>query len=350
LSSGPTTITERPVVDPLAEQVLAEPALLALEHVGERLQRALVGAGDDPAAAAVVEQRVDRFLQHPLLVADDDVGRPQLHQPLQPVVAVDDPAVEIVEIGGREPAAVERHQRPQLGRDDRDHGQDHPFRPVAGMDERLDQLQPLGELLGLEFGGRLGDLDPQIVAQLLQIHAGQDLADRLGPDRHREGVLAILVLGLQHLFFRQELVLLQWRQAGLDDDEVLEIENPLEVLERHVEQQPDAARQRLQEPDVGHRRGQLDMAHAVAAHLRQGHLDTALLADDALVLHPLVLAAQALVVLDRTEDAGAEQPVTLGLERAVVDGLGLLDLAERPGQDFFRAGDRDLDLIEDLRR
>jgi hypothetical protein len=27
----------------------------------------------DAAAAAVVEQRVDRFLQHPLFVADDDV-------------------------------------------------------------------------------------------------------------------------------------------------------------------------------------------------------------------------------------------------------------------------------------
>ena len=51
------------IVDALAEQVLAETALLALEHVGERLQRALVGAGDDAAAAAVVEQRVDRFLQ-----------------------------------------------------------------------------------------------------------------------------------------------------------------------------------------------------------------------------------------------------------------------------------------------
>ena len=74
LSSGPTTITERPgVVDALAEQVLAETAPLALQHVGQRLQRALVGAGDDAAAAAVVEQRVDRLLQHALLVADDDV-------------------------------------------------------------------------------------------------------------------------------------------------------------------------------------------------------------------------------------------------------------------------------------
>ena len=55
------------------------------------------------------------------------------------------------------------------------------------------------------------------------------------------------------------------------------------------------------------RRCELDMAHAVAAHLRQRHFDAALLADDALVLHALVLAAQAFVVLDRPEDAGAEQ-------------------------------------------
>src|SRR5690606_10063557 len=107
---------------------------------------------------------------------------------------------------------------------------------------------------------------------------------------------------------------------------------------------------RLQEPDVGDGRGQLDMAHALAAHAAQRDLDAALLADDALVLHALVLAAQALVVLDRTEDAGAEQAVALGLERAVVDRLRLLDLAERPGLDLFRAGERDADGIEGLRR
>src|SRR5205807_7561088 len=98
----------------------------------------------------------------------------------------------------------------------------------------------------------------------------------------------------------------------------------------HVEQQTDAARQRLQEPDVRHRRGELDMAHALAPDARQRDLDRALLADDALVLHALVLAAQALVVLDRPEDARAEQAVALGLEGAVIDRLGLLDLAVRP--------------------
>src|SRR5438874_12703561 len=98
-----------------------------------------------------------------------------------------------------------------------------------------------------------------------------------------------------------------------------------------------------------HRRGELDMAHAVAAHLRQGDLDAALLTDDAAVLHPLVLAAQALVILDRPEDAGAEQPVPLRLEGAIVDRLGLLDLAVGPGADALRAGDRDPDLVEPLR-
>jgi len=55
---------------------------------------------------------------------------------------------------------------------------------------------------------------------------------------------------------------------------------------------------------------------------------TALLADDPLVLHALVLAAQALVVLDRTKDARAEQSIAFGLERAVVDRLRLLYFAE----------------------
>src|SRR4029077_13351406 len=122
-----------------------------------------------------------------------------------------------------------------------------------------------------------------------------------------------------------------------------------ELLQLHVEQQADAARQRFQEPDVGDRRGQLDMAHALAADLRDGDLDAALFADDALVLHALVLAAQALVVLDRAEDARAEQAVTLRLERAVVDGLRLLDLAEGPAANLFRARNADLDLVERLR-
>ena len=96
-------------------------------------------------------------------------------------------------------------------------------------------------------------------------------------------------------------------------------------------------------------RGKLDVAHPLAANLRQRHFDAALLADDAAELHALVLAAQALVVLDRAKDAGAEQTVALRLEGPIVDGLGLLDLAIRPGADLFRAGDLDFDLVESHR-
>src|SRR5258708_15575699 len=92
------------------------------------------------------------------------------------------------------------------------------------------------------------------------------------------------------------------------------------------------------------------MAHALAPDPRQRYFDRAFFADDALVLHPLVLAAQALVILDRPKDARAEQTVALGLEGAVVDGLRLLDLAVGPGQNLFRARDGDSDLVEDLSR
>ena len=73
------------VVDALAEQVLTEAALLALEHVREGLERAVARAGDRAAAAAVVEQRVDGLLQHALLVVHDDLGRAEVEQSLEAV-------------------------------------------------------------------------------------------------------------------------------------------------------------------------------------------------------------------------------------------------------------------------
>src|SRR5205085_4243244 len=96
------------IIDALAEQVLAEAALLALEHVAQGLQRTLVGARDRASAAAVVEQCVDRLLEHSLFVADDDVRGAKLDEPLETVVAVDDSAREVVEVGRREAAAVQR--------------------------------------------------------------------------------------------------------------------------------------------------------------------------------------------------------------------------------------------------
>ncbi len=90
----------------------------------QRLQRPVAGAGDGAPAAAVVEQRVDGLLQHALLVVDDDLGRAEVEQPLEAVVAVDHAAVEVVEVGGREAPAVELHHGAQLRRD-HGHGVEH---------------------------------------------------------------------------------------------------------------------------------------------------------------------------------------------------------------------------------
>src|SRR6476660_5914830 len=92
------------------------------------------------------------------------------------------------------------------------------------------------------------------------------------------------------------------------------------------------------------------MAHALAPYARQRHLNRALLADDALVFHALVLAAQALVILDRPENAGAEQAVSLRLEGPVVDRLRLFNFAVGPRQNLLGARDRYPDLVEDLSR
>ena len=105
-------------------------------------------------------------------------------------------------------------------------------------------------------------------------------------------------------------------------------------------------RNALEVPDVADRGGELDVAHAVAAHLGARDLDAAALADDALEADALVLAAVALPVLGRTEDLLAEESVLLRLERAVVDGLGLLDLAARPLADLLRARESDAQSIE----
>ena len=152
--------------------------------------------------------------------------------------------------------------------------------------------------------------------------------------------------------------------ARLDDDVVRVVDHLLEIAERDVEQVAHRARQRLEEPDVRDRHRELDVAHALAPHLGQRHLDAAAVADHAAVADALVLPAVALPVLHRTEDALAEEAILLRLERAVVDGLGLGDLAPRPpgaqplhlqalallgilgAADLLGRGDADLDEVE----
>jgi len=99
---------------------------------------------------------------------------------------------------------------------------------------------------------------------------------------------------------------------------------------------------------VADRHREFDMPHALAPDTGEGDFNTAAVADHAAMLDALVFAARALPVLDGTEDALAEQAALFRLESAVVDGLGILDLALGPSTHGLRAGDGDADVINQV--
>ena len=200
--------------------------------------------------------------------------------------------------------------------------------------ERLDHLKALEQFDALLAGGCF-KIRFQFLRKLVEIKLGQQLLDGLRPHAGAEIVLirflevAVLLFGKQRVFFKI-------RNARIDDNIRREIEDLLQQARRHIEQQPHAAARSLKIPDMRNRRGQLDVAHALAAHLGARDLDAAAFADLALVADALVAAAIAFPVLCRSKDLFAEQPFTLRLEGAVVDGFRLLNLAPRPFADKIR--------------
>ena len=84
---------------------------------------------------------------------------------------------------------------------------------------------------------------------------------------------------------------------------------------------------------------QLNVAHSFTANGSLRDFDAAAIADNTLIADLLVLAAGALPVLCRTEDALAEQTVTLRLLRTIVNRLRLLYFAIGPFPDFFRGSE-----------
>ena len=326
------------VIDAFAEKVLAETALLAFERIRERLERAVVGAAQHAAAAAVVEQRVDRFLQHALFVADDHVRRMQLHQLLEPVVAVDDAAIEIVEIGGGETAAIERDERTKFRWNHRQNVENHPLRFVTRFAEAFDHAQTLGELqlfllrsFGLHFFANVfaQKFDIDLLEKFFDAfgaHHGDELARRLG-----------ILLELPLAFVRDHFALRKIGHfARIDNNVGFEIKHALEFTKRDIEQVADAGRQPLEEPHVRAGAGEFDMAQAFPAYARQRHFDAALVADHAAMLHPLVLAAETFPVRDGSEDPRAEETVPFRLERTVIDSFRFGNFAVAPASDLLR--------------
>ena len=80
---------------------------------------------------------------------------------------------------------------------------------------------------------------------------------------------------------------------------------------------------------------QLDVSHTLTTYLLLCYLNTATVTDDTLITDTLVLTALALVVLYRTEDALAEETITLGFICTIVDGFWFQYLTTWVVQNLF---------------
>ena len=366
------------IIHTLTEQVLTETTLLTLEHVAQGLQRTVGGAGDRAATTTVVEQGIDGFLQHALFVVEHDFRSAELDQSLQTVVTVDHTTVEVVEIGSGETATVELHHRAQIRRNDRNHVEHHGLRLVAGGQEGVDDLQSL-QGAGLALAGTGVDLFAQLLGSGFKIEVLQALLNGFGAHAAFEVIaVAVFHLGavaqlgacgalgfafglkfsqigfdlLGTLFDFRVAALLQVGdivvELVLQTRKILmtlflidagdhvggEVDDLFQILRSDVQQVAQTGRNTLEEPDVGHRSGKLDMAHALTTNTALGDFHTAAFADDALEAHALVLAP----VAGRSEDLLAEQAVFLRFQGTVVDGFRLLDLAVAPVTDIVGGG------------
>ncbi len=84
------------IVDPFPQQVLTKSPLFPFEHIAERFQRPVPRPFDRFLSLGVVEQDIDRLLQHPFFIPNDHLRRLENDEPPQPVIAVYNPTVKII--------------------------------------------------------------------------------------------------------------------------------------------------------------------------------------------------------------------------------------------------------------
>ena len=315
------------VVHTFTEQVLTETALFAFEHIGKGLERTVSGTGDGAAVTAVVEQSVNSFLKHTLFVADNDFGGVELQQAFQTAVAVDDTTIEVVEVTGGKAAAIQRNQRTEIRGDHRQNSHNHPFRTGIAGHEAFHETDALGKFLADRFIVGAVKHSGKIAVHGGQINAFQQRLES-GSTHFSGEAIAVVFASLVIFQFGKGLTFDQRSITRIGNDVEFVVNHIFEVLGRHIEHQTDTAGSTLEEPDVSHRHGQFDMAHALTAHFCLSNFDAAAVTDDAFVLDAFVLSAVTFPVPGGTENAFAEKTALFGFEGTIVDGFRILDFTE----------------------
>ena len=152
----------------------------------------VVARGHNATSPPVIDESINSFLKHALLIADDYLGRTQLHKAPQTVVPVDYPAIEVVEVANHEAPAVQLDYGPQRRRQYRKDGQNCPLRLVLTELKRFDQLQPLTDLLTVSSRST-ADLLTKLPVQSTQIELLENLQNSLSPHTHLEDSVVLVL-------------------------------------------------------------------------------------------------------------------------------------------------------------
>ena len=316
------------IINAFTKQVFTKTTLLTLDHIGQGFQRTIRGTQHRPLAAIVIKQSVNRLLQHPFFVADNDFGCVQVHQFPQAVIAVDDTPIQVIQVTGRKVATVQQDKRAEIRWDDRDHIEDHPFGSIVTVTNGLDNFEPVDQVFLFLFGTSLIEFDSQLLGQLDQIQFIEQLTDRFGTHIRLKGSISKLGPRGAILFFGEQLLWFQFGRTRIDDHVILEVDHFLKRTGFHVQQVPEPGRHRFKEPDMNHGCSKFDVPHSLTANTTVSDFHTTAVTDHALVLHSTVLAASTLPVLLRSENTLTEQAILLRTISSVVDRFGFLDFPE----------------------
>ena len=338
------------IVHTFTQQVLTETSLFTAEHGGERFQLSVRRSGECFSSSAVIDQRVHSFLQHTLFVFDDHFRSGNFHHLLEAVIAVDNAAIQIVQIGRSESAAVQLYHRTDIRRYYGKHGKNHPFGAVAALSERFHHFQTLDSLYGFLPLRVLRDDLPAAFGFFIQIHRHQKFADRFRAHAYFQtgnGRFAVFLFDFAQLLFGDDLFYGKFVHAARIEHHVFrEIKHFFQRLRAHIEKQTDFGRHAFKIPDMRNGSGQFDMPHTLSSHLAACNFHAALLAHVPFIFHSFIFSAMAFPILHRPEDFFAEQTVAFGFLGAVIDGFRLRYFAVRPFSDFFRRRNTYLNGIE----
>ena len=307
------------------KQVLTETSGLTFQHIRQRLQCSVTRSCYRTSTTAVVDQCVNSFLKHTLLVSYDNVRCSQLKESLQTVISVDDPSVQIIQVRCSETSTIKLYHRTQIRWDNRDCCKDHPLRSVAGLAECFYNFQTLYDSRTF-LSCRILQSCLKFCIFLLKVDGLKKFLNGFCTHSYTECISSIFFFCFLVFCFRKHLLVGKICLAFVKYDIRSEIQDSLQSSRRDIKDQTHTARDALEIPDMRYRCRQSDMTHTLTADTCLCYLNTTAVAHDSFITDLFVLSTVALPVFTWSEDSLTEKSVFFRFQCSVVDCLRLRNL------------------------